>query len=264
MRSELDPEIGTLTDIDRVGRGACRRRDHHRHRPRQYGWTTSGAGTKPISTSTSLGEPEQPPRSTWISTSTSDMSAVPDSDQRDRTSQAVDGFRPRPAECRETSRVAVAQADSVRLRSQAETRRWPDARRARYRARLRHRPDLARVGGCRQVRAGARPRRLRRRRCRRSICPRSVSTWAASRSRSQGAAAKDDKWYDVQTKFDLAKAYQEMGDKEGAREILREVIAEGDADRRRRPRRCWRHWAVDWLRVGRCQWARELRAHFVS
>jgi pilus assembly protein FimV len=43
---------------------------------------------------------------------------------------------------------------------------------------------------------------------------------------------KDDRWYDVQTKFDLAKAYQEMGDKEGAREILREVIAEGDNDQK--------------------------------
>jgi pilus assembly protein FimV len=43
-------------------------------------------------------------------------------------------------------------------------------------------------------------------------------------------AARDDHWYDVQTKFDLAKAYQEMGDKEGAREILREVIAEGDGE----------------------------------
>lgn len=42
--------------------------------------------------------------------------------------------------------------------------------------------------------------------------------------------AKDEKWYDVQTKFDLAKAYQEMGDKEGAREILEEVITEGDAE----------------------------------
>jgi pilus assembly protein FimV len=42
----------------------------------------------------------------------------------------------------------------------------------------------------------------------------------------------DEKWYDVQTKFDLAKAYQEMGDKEGAREILREVIAEGDGDQK--------------------------------
>ena len=43
---------------------------------------------------------------------------------------------------------------------------------------------------------------------------------------------KDDHWYDVQTKFDLAKAYQEMGDKEGAREILKEVIAEGDAEQK--------------------------------
>lgn len=40
---------------------------------------------------------------------------------------------------------------------------------------------------------------------------------------------KDDHWFDVQTKFDLAKAYQEMGDKESAREILQEVIQEGDA-----------------------------------
>lgn len=45
-------------------------------------------------------------------------------------------------------------------------------------------------------------------------------------------AGKDEKWYEVQTKFDLAKAYQEMGDKDGAREILKEVIAEGDAEQR--------------------------------
>jgi pilus assembly protein FimV len=44
-----------------------------------------------------------------------------------------------------------------------------------------------------------------------------------------GGGAKDDHWYDVQTKFDLAKAYQEMGDKDGAREILQEVIKEGDS-----------------------------------
>lgn len=44
--------------------------------------------------------------------------------------------------------------------------------------------------------------------------------------------SKDEDWHDVQTKFDLAKAYQEMGDKEGAREILREVVAEGDADQK--------------------------------
>ena len=45
-----------------------------------------------------------------------------------------------------------------------------------------------------------------------------------------GAAAKDDHWYDVQQKFDLAKAYEEMGDKDGARDILQEVIREGDAE----------------------------------
>ncbi len=44
--------------------------------------------------------------------------------------------------------------------------------------------------------------------------------------------AKDEHWHDVQTKFDLAKAYQEMGDKEGAREILREVVQEGDDDQK--------------------------------
>ena len=43
---------------------------------------------------------------------------------------------------------------------------------------------------------------------------------------------KDGHWYDVQTKFDLAKAYQEMGDKDGAKEILQEVIKEGDADQK--------------------------------
>lgn len=43
---------------------------------------------------------------------------------------------------------------------------------------------------------------------------------------------KDGHWYDVQTKFDLAKAYQEMGDKDGAKEILQEVMKEGDAEQK--------------------------------
>jgi pilus assembly protein FimV len=51
-------------------------------------------------------------------------------------------------------------------------------------------------------------------------------------SADPAAANKDEHWYDVQTKFDLAKAYQEMGDKEGAREILREVMQEGDVDQK--------------------------------
>ncbi len=51
-------------------------------------------------------------------------------------------------------------------------------------------------------------------------------------SPTASAAGKDERWYEVQTKFDLAKAYQEMGDKDGAREILKEVIVEGDAEQK--------------------------------
>jgi pilus assembly protein FimV len=45
-----------------------------------------------------------------------------------------------------------------------------------------------------------------------------------------GGPARDEHWYDVQQKFDLAKAYEEMGDKDGARDILQEVVREGDAE----------------------------------
>jgi pilus assembly protein FimV len=44
------------------------------------------------------------------------------------------------------------------------------------------------------------------------------------------AGSRDAHWYDVQAKFDLAKAYEEMGDKAGARQILQEVIREGDVE----------------------------------
>ncbi|MBI5753457.1 MAG: hypothetical protein HZA59_15130 [Hydrogenophilales bacterium] len=37
-------------------------------------------------------------------------------------------------------------------------------------------------------------------------------------------------WEEASTKLDLARAYLEMGDKEGAREILQEVVAEGGPD----------------------------------
>ena len=43
------------------------------------------------------------------------------------------------------------------------------------------------------------------------------------------AAGADPKWQEVATKLDLAKAYDEMGDKDGARELLNEVLREGDA-----------------------------------
>jgi pilus assembly protein FimV len=45
-------------------------------------------------------------------------------------------------------------------------------------------------------------------------------------------AAGSDQWQEVATKLDLAKAYQEMGDNDGAREILEEVMREGDAGQR--------------------------------
>ncbi len=39
----------------------------------------------------------------------------------------------------------------------------------------------------------------------------------------------EPKWQEVATKLDLAKAYEEMGDKDGARELLNEVMKDGDA-----------------------------------
>ena len=43
---------------------------------------------------------------------------------------------------------------------------------------------------------------------------------------------KDAHWHDVASKLDLAKAYQEMGDVAGAREILEEVLREGGEQHR--------------------------------
>ena len=40
----------------------------------------------------------------------------------------------------------------------------------------------------------------------------------------------DAQWEEVNTKLDLARAYEEMGDLEGARELLQEVQAEGSED----------------------------------
>jgi pilus assembly protein FimV len=42
------------------------------------------------------------------------------------------------------------------------------------------------------------------------------------------AAPTDAHWQEVATKLDLAKAYHEMGDKDGSRELLNEVLKEGD------------------------------------
>lgn len=52
------------------------------------------------------------------------------------------------------------------------------------------------------------------------------------RPASGGNEPKDERWQEVATKLDLAKAYQEMGDVAGAREILDEVLRDGDAQQR--------------------------------
>ncbi|MEO6423156.1 MAG: FimV/HubP family polar landmark protein [Candidatus Nitrotoga sp.] len=46
------------------------------------------------------------------------------------------------------------------------------------------------------------------------------------------AEERDARWHDAATKLDLAKAYQEMGDIAGAREILEEVVREGNEQHR--------------------------------
>lgn len=46
------------------------------------------------------------------------------------------------------------------------------------------------------------------------------------------AEEKPSAWYDVQTKLDLARAYREMGDLDGAREVLEEALSEGDDEQR--------------------------------
>ncbi|RFC36559.1 MAG: pilus assembly protein FimV [Candidatus Nitrotoga sp. LAW] len=46
------------------------------------------------------------------------------------------------------------------------------------------------------------------------------------------AEERDARWHEAATKLDLAKAYQEMGDAAGAREILEEVVRDGDEQHR--------------------------------
>ncbi len=55
---------------------------------------------------------------------------------------------------------------------------------------------------------------------------------AATMLEPEQTAVKNAQWQEVATKLDLAKAYQEMGDLDGAREILAEVVLEGDETQR--------------------------------
>jgi pilus assembly protein FimV len=44
------------------------------------------------------------------------------------------------------------------------------------------------------------------------------------------------KWQEMATKLDLASAYEEIGDKEGAKELLNEVIKDGDSGQQQKAR----------------------------
>jgi pilus assembly protein FimV len=57
----------------------------------------------------------------------------------------------------------------------------------------------------------------------------SISLDLGSADASAPSGGGDPKWQEVATKLDLAKAYEEMGDKDGARELLNEVMKDGDA-----------------------------------
>lgn len=55
----------------------------------------------------------------------------------------------------------------------------------------------------------------------------------ASTSAETAVQDGDSEWHSVATKLDLARAYLEIGDKDGAREILQEVLQEGDGEQKR-------------------------------
>ncbi|PSJ17880.1 fimbrial protein FimV [Nitrosomonas supralitoralis] len=54
-----------------------------------------------------------------------------------------------------------------------------------------------------------------------------------SENKNEDLGDQNELWQEVETKIDLAKAYQEMDDKEGAKEMLEEVIRDGDAKQKK-------------------------------
>ena len=55
-------------------------------------------------------------------------------------------------------------------------------------------------------------------------------------SAGEPAGSDSPRWQEMATKLDLASAYEEIGDKEGARELLQEVVAGGDAQQQAKAR----------------------------
>jgi pilus assembly protein FimV len=57
----------------------------------------------------------------------------------------------------------------------------------------------------------------------------SLDLGSPAEASAPSGGGSDPKWQEVATKLDLAKAYEEMGDKDGARELLNEVVKDGDS-----------------------------------
>lgn len=58
----------------------------------------------------------------------------------------------------------------------------------------------------------------------------------SSHPAKDGFAAGGSYWHEIVSKIDLARAYQEMGDKDAAMQVLQEVMLEGDARQQERAR----------------------------
>jgi pilus assembly protein FimV len=58
-----------------------------------------------------------------------------------------------------------------------------------------------------------------------------------SKDKKEDLNTPSEAWQEVETKLDLAKAYQEMDDKEGAKEMLEEVIRDGDTKQKKAARK---------------------------
>ena len=68
------------------------------------------------------------------------------------------------------------------------------------------------------------------------LSPVSLDLEPATVSADEASAGGAGRWQEMATKLDLASAYEEIGDKEGARELLQEVIKGGDNGQQQKAR----------------------------
>ena len=68
------------------------------------------------------------------------------------------------------------------------------------------------------------------------LSPVSLDLEPATVSADEASAGGAGRWQEMATKLDLASAYEEIGDKEGARELLQEVINGGDSGQQQKAR----------------------------